>query len=1493
MAQVVSTPSRTENRVYTVNLRLLLVSVIVVVLLAVAGYFWYQYRLGQTANALLTRAEQLEAEGDWNEATSYYQRYLLVEPDNTEVLVRLVQAYAQGEPDPNRLFRLNSLLYRVLGRAPERDDLRQMLAENLLKVGALEEANKEAQQLLDGTPETARSARKVMAISQIVRADVDRSLSIPESLQKLLAAADESPEDVELIAVTASSLRTHSAELPPAEGDPATRADKLMDQLVAAKSDDVEARMARYQYRQRYSLPGAEEDLQATLQLDPEHVEGLLASALRRLAGENSPEQLEEADAQLRHVIELAPEDSRGYLALASLLQQQEKTDAAVNLLRGGMKATPNSFELGLALGMLQLQTNQLEQAAATLKQLRRESSTFLARLSSERRNQLENRLRLLSARLDLAQEEPAKALAELKTIYLTEESAGQTSAEWIEAAQLLAAHHSRLGQRDQAAQYWDSLLRVLPDQVGVVEAASQSALSAGNAQVALDHIDRFLRLASPSDNLLVQRAQALLLLQLQRPPTQRNWTEFQEALDKAKSLVAERWELLFAEIDYLQASGADSRTIVALLREAEDKFAENELFWRNAAVRYHQLGAEQDQQNALARYGELAETSTEPVLLEAFLLASEKKFSEAEALLESSAQKLSPIDRLPLLRRRLEIMVADGDLKKAWQNAKELIEEYPEDTTLLALGAEISLAAEEVETAQVWEEQLARLTNQGTDAQYLKIRRLLQNYEALSPKDRQELKQTIASLRATRPKWYPVVALAARYAELTGDTLQAAEDYRLAVDLGDTRAFTLQQLVTNLYQLNRIQEAENFLAMLSADQSAASFVNAMNMELAVKQNRSDEALDLARQSVKLFPEDASRRLYLANLLLRYGQPSEAESVLREAIQDLPDDYRVWMGMVSILAQNNQVEEARQILEKLASDKSNQLQERHYLAAQGWEAIGDPQAATRQYLLALETDPTNAEIRLRYARLLARSSPRTAQGEYEQVLKLDPTSDEARREFAVLLASSGESADWARANELLKAIEGTATSNTKTNDRLRAMLLAQRGRTRSERIANCQAARKILEKQIAATTGEEADLSRLLVAQILEQEASLSEEESLLLLAQEQFRAVLEGSPPSAERLSNYIEFLLRQVNKSQPTAAADKATQASESTGSVAPESLQAKFLADAEARLIDLRRLQLEGDVGLETLIVALTAQVMKAQGDTAEAKAVVDRFVAQQTRDEAASSSPQQYLTIGRLYTLLGDHAEAETWYRRLMEVNPKAYVLVVQSLLQQDKRAEAAQVCIDLSAGNMSSEVAATLANIMTSMDETTAAELPQADEALRLALGDHQDNIELLQADAVRLASNGEYDEAIAAFTRIVQLAPENSLALNNLATLLAEKPNRRSEALEVIQRAIDLAGRQASLLDTQGTIYLKVGQADEAIASLEEATAGGVADARYYLHLAAAYHLAGREEDAQRMLSEAQAFGIEKFLLTEDDRMILEELNTSLVSEPVSTGAQL
>ena len=294
-----------------------------------------------------------------------------------------------------------------------------------------------------------------------------------------------------------------------------------------------------------------------------------------------------------------------------------------------------------------------------------------------------------------------------------------------------------------------------------------------------------------------------------------------------------------------------------------------------------------------------------------------------------------------------------------------------------------------------------------------------------------------------------------------------------------------------------------------------------------------------------------------------------------------------------------------------------------------------------------------------------------------------------------------------------------------------------------------------------------------------------------------------------------------------------------------------------------------------------------MLQAGGNDAGARDLVDAYVARATTSaKTERDQAQQYLVAGRLYSSIGAHNPAEGWYRRLMELNPSAYVLVVQSLIEQQKQQEAAELILEAAKGEITPSKAIVLANVLTATGEAIEAidETPQSKAYLADAMQKNQDNVDLLQAEAVMRASRGEYDAAIASFRKVLQLDPDNALTLNNLATLLAEKPNQRGEALERIQHAIAVAGRLPALLDTQGTIYLKLENEQQAIACLEEATAGGSVDARYYLHLAAAYRLAKRDSEALVMLNEARGFGLDKFVLTDDDRELLSTLDEELSS---------
>src|SRR5690606_6145612 len=59
-----------------------------------------------------------------------------------------------------------------------------------------------------------------------------------------------------------------------------------------------------------------------------------------------------------------------------------------------------------------------------------------------------------------------------------------------------------------------------------------------------------------------------------------------------------------------------------------------------------------------------------------------------------------------------------------------------------------------------------------------------------------------------------------------------------------------------------------------------------------------------------------------------------------------------------------------------------------------------------------------------------------------------------------------------------------------------------------------------------------------------------------------------------------------------------------------------------------------------------------------------------------------------------------------------------------------------------------------------------------------------------------------HEEARELFLKLLKINPEHVGALNNLASLLAEMPNRESEALRYANQAIAAQGPHADLLDT-------------------------------------------------------------------------------------------
>ena len=83
--------------------------------------------------------------------------------------------------------------------------------------------------------------------------------------------------------------------------------------------------------------------------------------------------------------------------------------------------------------------------------------------------------------------------------------------------------------------------------------------------------------------------------------------------------------------------------------------------------------------------------------------------------------------------------------------------------------------------------------------------------------------------------------------------------------------------------------------------------------------------------------------------------------------------------------------------------------------------------------------------------------------------------------------------------------------------------------------------------------------------------------------------------------------------------------------------------------------------------------------------------------------------------------------------------------------------------------------------------------------------------------ALVLDGSGRKSEAARAYQATIDLDPENAIAMNNLAFLLAEQGDDLDHAWRLAQRAIDLSEDDADVLDTAGWVQWKRKQIDSAV----------------------------------------------------------------------------
>lgn len=141
-------------------------------------------------------------------------------------------------------------------------------------------------------------------------------------------------------------------------------------------------------------------------------------------------------------------------------------------------------------------------------------------------------------------------------------------------------------------------------------------------------------------------------------------------------------------------------------------------------------------------------------------------------------------------------------------------------------------------------------------------------------------------------------------------------------------------------------------------------------------------------------------------------------------------------------------------------------------------------------------------------------------------------------------------------------------------------------------------------------------------------------------------------------------------------------------------------------------------------------------------------------------------------------------------------------------------------------------------------------------SINIALINFPKNTKLLYSRSMLLDKAGRLEEMEADLRAILEIEPQNAVALNALGYTLADKTTRLMEAFELISKAYQLKPNNPAILDSMGWVYYRMGNNQESLTFLKRAFAQ-FPDPEVAAHYGEVLWQAGDKEGALQVWDEA------------------------------------
>jgi tetratricopeptide (TPR) repeat protein len=981
------------------NLKVLAIVLGVAALLGAGTYGLYQVQSRRNADKVLARIKPGAEKTDPAKTAKGLERYLHYRPDDTAVLARFGLVTADLAASGQQATAALEVLERVLGREPDREDVRRRALKLALDVGNFDAVRRHADAL--------RKARADDPEAAAALGRAEEAAGKPEEAAKLYRAAiAQDPSRTETATRLALLLRSEELK------DPAG-ADRIMDELIAKNPDSHPARLSRAAYRLDFAgAESAAEDIARAVELQPEDINTRIVAA--RIAAGRS--DWEAARKHLETALTKEPKTEVLYRELAAVELRANQPARAEAVLERATRTLPQALDLRWQLAALRIEGGKLDAAAQDLHDL--------DTLSYDR-----TQLGLLEARLLMARAQWPAAARKLEAVA---PALAANPAQARQANLQLATCYARLGD---AARERELYQRILAGDPAAADARARYAAfleAAGRPDEALAQY-RLITDPTPEAGLALARLQ--IRQALGSPADRQDWPAVEANLAALEAQYPDDPRPTLLRADMLAARDRLPEARDLLDRAIKAKPDRVEL-WAAAVALAARAGGPAEARTRLDEAEKALGDRAALRALRAELIAAAGG-PEATARVGELAKGVEGYpaeERVGLLRRLAAARTRLDDHAGALALWAPVVAQRPDDPAVQGEAFDLALRADDLPAQDAALARLKAIPGADPTAwKYARARQLAAR-AGRPGGDRAglaEARTLLADLDRDRPNWPQAIVLRARLDELEGRNGPAVEGYQKAIIAGGERdPAVLRRALQLLADARRYDEAAALLARLGDGAADPGRTQRLTSELYARNEDYARALELAEKAVAAGSTDPRDHTWLGRLRFLAGRRDEAEAPYRKAVELAGDDPGPVLALVEYLLAASRRADAQAVVadreKKPAPATPAAARDRALLLARCHELIGQPDRAEAAYATARKAAPDDpALLRADAAFQVRRGLPGAAEPLLERLAGLgDRAPEDAAwaRQVRALLLAQGAASDPDRARKALELV---------------------------------------------------------------------------------------------------------------------------------------------------------------------------------------------------------------------------------------------------------------------------------------------------------------------------------------------------------------------------------------------------------------------------------------------------------------------------------------